>query len=195
MLQTLCVSTLNFSFAGSCNATIINSECFIMGADIVHILNGSRNADFAAYLVYVSSEFHSAGTLLRLFRNLTSSHLKSGKLALNAEMGTFGDDIPNAIRVEYLSPLPILPEILVDDLESSEDALLTPRDTTLSFNPWTVAGAVAMSTGGLMALVIWNRNRRTRNRRHLQLLEDEPQQAPSSTIMESALRDAVSHPL
>jgi hypothetical protein len=110
-------------------------------------------------------------------------------------MGTFGDDIPNAIRVEYLSPLPILPEVLVDDQEGSEDALLEPEGTTLSFNPWTVAGAVAMSTGGLMALVIWNRNRRTRNRRHLQLLEDEPQQAPSSSLRETALREVVSHPL
>ena len=110
-------------------------------------------------------------------------------------MGTFGDDIPNVIRVEYLSPLPILPEVFLGDQEDAEDALLTTENTKLSFNPWTVAGAVAMSTGGLMALVIWSRNRRTRNRRHLQLLEDEPQQPAPSDIRESAVREVVTHPL
>lgn len=140
-----------------------------MGADIVYILNGSRNADYSAYLAY---------------------------LALNDEMGSFDEELFDVERVEYLAPLPILPPVALDDPDTSADGFLSSGQTTITFNPWTVGTAVAMSTGGVMALFLWSRNRRTRNRRHMQLLEDVSVGQPSSAPQESAQqREVVSHPL
>jgi hypothetical protein len=138
-----------------------------MQADIVYILNGARNSDYAAYLAY---------------------------LGLHKEMDGFDDDLPMVARVEYLSPLPILPPVTLEDPDSTTDGLLSSRKTSLSFNPWAVSACVAMSTGGLMALMVWNRNRQTRNRRHIQLLEDVSETAPQSAPRESAQRELVSHP-
>ena len=138
-----------------------------MEADIAYILNGDKNADYAAYLAYLS---------------------------LHDEMGSFNEGLPHIARVEYLAPLPILPPVSLDDQGPSGNGVLSPPGSTLTFNPWTVGAAVAMSTGGLMALMVWNRNRRTRNRRHIQLLEDISVNPPSSP-RESAQREIVSHPL
>ena len=77
----------------------------------MYILNGTRNADMAAYLAY---------------------------LALNNDMGSFDEELANVSRVEYLAPQPILPAVALDSEESTPGTLLTSRRTIVSFRPWTV---------------------------------------------------------
>ncbi|CAB9521706.1 expressed unknown protein [Seminavis robusta] len=158
----------NSYFLRPCNATTIQENCFIMGADVVFILNGERNADFDAYLAY---------------------------LALNSEMSSFDDDVPNVTRVEYLSPLPILPPVSLEDQESSTDNLLTPGGNSLSVNPIAVGATVGMSVFGLLALLAWSQNRRTRDRRHHQLVEEASLQPSSSNYGGGSHREVVSHPI
>lgn len=168
LLPLFLLITETFVPTGSCNSSIVDAGCYIMEADILYILNGNTNADLAAYKAY---------------------------LALNDEMSSFDEGLPHVARVEYLAPLPILPPNPREDQPNPGDAFLTSGKSSISFNRWTVGAAVAMSTGGLMALMVWNRNRRTRNRRHIQLLEDISVNPPMANPPEQAQREIVVHPL
>lgn len=127
-----------------------------MEANVVYILDGDRKADFAAYEAY-----------LELLEN----------------MDTFAEDdqLPETIeRVKYISPSPVLPPLSNEDDPTAQGGLLTSGRNTLGARPWAIGATVAMSVGGLMALLVWNRNRRTRNRRHVQLMEDMSITSPTS---------------
>ena len=141
-----------------------------MEADVIYILNGNMNADYAAYLAY---------------------------LALHKEMSSFDEGLPQVTRVEYLSPLPILPPVSIEDQESSGDEFISSNTSKVTFSPYTIGASVAVSMGGLMALVVWNRNRRTRNRRHMMLeeVDEESETSPASSPRDNAQREVISHPL
>jgi hypothetical protein len=113
-----------------------------------------------------------------------------------ADQTVFLDAFPELDRIEYVSPLPLLPPFSTpqDDGQSPD---LQASNSTLSVTPWTVGAVLAMckyrlvrstsqstftpshylllsvaGVGGIVALWVWGRNRRTRNRRHMHLLEE-----------------------
>jgi hypothetical protein len=104
----------------------------------------------------------------------------SGYVALEEAIydGTF-DNITGLIWIQYLEPYPLNPPLGDDDDNVVGDdnggagtfaPLQSPEISSVS--PWTLGAVVAMSIGGIAALVVWARNRRVRNERHLQLVED-----------------------
>ena len=153
---------------GLCNATIDDASCFVMGADIVYILNGNRNTDYSAYLAY---------------------------LALNDQMGGYDAELPDVARVLYLNPTPVLPPVAVGDPDPSADEFISSGNDTISNSPWIVGAAVAMITTGLLTMMVWKRNRRNQDRymRQLELDDVSDTGAPENSPRESA--QVVSHPL
>jgi hypothetical protein len=67
--------------------------------------------------------------------------------------------VPTLVRLEYLSPLPLpIPPQLTG--------------ARLSVSPWTIGACAATIMGGIISIVVWARNRRSRHRRHIQLMDD-----------------------
>ncbi|KAL7555963.1 hypothetical protein ACA910_003229 [Epithemia clementina (nom. ined.)] len=108
-----------------------------------------RSADSAAFLSYIALQENMDGFI-------------------------FGSEISELDRMEYLSPLPLIPLIEDPIIEASPSS-------DLSLSPYTLGAVVAMSVVGLVALSAWARNRSTRNNRHMALIEsmsiDTPQGA------------------
>lgn len=107
-----------------------------------------------------------------------------GYVRLQEEMdgGSFLPPIQGLRRVKYLSPLPLLPPI-VDDTTASPTLSPSAAQSNLSISPWTLGAVIATCIGGLVALSVWVRNRRTRNERHMQLLEDVSLSSPQSSMI------------
>lgn len=84
-------------------------------------------------------------------------------------------NITDLKRIEYLLPKIVLPTATNGPTASPAFARQTG---TLSVSPWTVGSALAMSFGGATALLLWLRNRRLRNERHMQLLEEMSETSP-----------------
>lgn len=95
----------------------------------MYILNGTRNADMAAYLAY---------------------------LALSSDMGSFDDELVNVSRVEYLAPQPILPAVKLDTEEGNQGSLLSSRQRE-GTRPWAVgAGKPINSVCKKTTSYTWN---------------------------------------
>lgn len=97
-----------------------------------------------------------------------------GYVTLQEEMdqGGFVEDVVVLDRVEYLSPLPFLPPPVQEPEEPTVPPQSQLEPGPVSVSPWTVGAVVAMCLGGLLAMWVWARNRRTRHQRHMQLMED-----------------------
>lgn len=97
------------------------------------------------------------------------------------EDGLVTETIPQINRTEYIGPQPLLPTIVADDddLGGTQIPILQATER-VTVSAWTVGAVLAMSVGGVVAIGAWFRNRRTRNRRHMQLVEDMSMASPSS---------------
>jgi hypothetical protein len=87
-------------------------------------------------------------------------------------------------KLTYIAPLPRDPspaELPIDPAPG------TSSKSTVS--PWMIGAAVAMSTGGLMALAVWLHNRRTRHKRHVELVDEQQQNSVAPVSLFSAERD------
>jgi hypothetical protein len=87
------------------------------------------------------------------------------------DLGSFVDKLPILDRVEYLHPLPLFPPNVVGEAPTAAPGL-SSSEGNLNVSPWTLGAVIAMCVGGAVALYVWARNRRTRNQRHMHLLED-----------------------
>ena len=84
--------------------------------------------------------------------------------ALQSAMNNYtGDGIDTVVRLDYLAPTPIMP-----------DGATTPESQPAgrSVSALAIGAAAAMVAGGTLALYVWVHNRRTRNKRHVELQED-----------------------
>lgn len=138
-------------FSGSCDPSVeIAESCTIMETELLFFLNGDVNPDQAAYAGYRAIE---------------------DSMTNDEYIGV----VPTLVRLEYLSPLPlpIPPQLTGDGSTTYPPILVTSTgDARLSVSPWTIGACVATITGGIISLVVWARNRRSRHRRHIQLMED-----------------------
>lgn len=84
-------------------------------------------------------------------------------------------------KLSYIAPLP---------RNTTQEESVTPDDGKSGFkvSPWAIGACVAMSTGGIMAFVVWFHNRRTRHKRHVELVDVE-QNSLSPVSLFSAERD------
>ena len=86
--------------------------------------------------------------------------------ALQSAMNDYtGDGIDSVVRLDYLAPTPTDP----NDSNDPESA----QTTTGGVSPLAIGAAAALVAGGTLALFVWHRNRSTRNKRHVELEEDE----------------------
>lgn len=95
--------------------------------------------------------------------------------------------VPTVLKVVYKSPLPLpAPPQVIEDEGSNNGGNnhITARDTQLRVSPWTIGACVASVLGGVVSLLVWSRNRRSRHRRHIQLVED-------CSVMDPAARNPV----
>ena len=153
-----------------CKALI--SACRVFETIFQIVVNEDLNPDVAAFLGYVS-------------------------LQEEMDRGAFVAAVPILDRCKYLRPLPLLPPVdNNDDNGLAPEPELSPKDR-VSVSPWTLGAVSTMckSQGrsvascsiiplsslllstlsavvGIIALVAWLRNRMTRNRRHMELIED-----------------------
>lgn len=100
----------------------------------------------------------------------------SGYRAIEDKMdnGEYLGIIPTVVGLKYLSPLPlpVPPQLQGGITSTNPPGALTTDDVRPSVSPWTIGASVATIVGGFLSVVIWTRNRRSRNRRHIQLMED-----------------------
>ena len=85
--------------------------------------------------------------------------------ALQSAMENYtGDGIDTVVRLDYVAPTPTMPT----------GANLPESGTSgLNFSPFAIGACAAMLAGGTLAIAVWMHNRRTRNKRHVQLAEDQ----------------------
>lgn len=133
---------------GECQPQLPGTACTVFETEFRFVVDEELDPESAAFLGYVF---------------------------LQEEMddGAFTDAIPIIDRIKYLSPTPLLPPIVDggNGLPTSPDS--SEGEIALGVSPWTLAAVLSMCIGGLVALAVWVRNRRTRNERHMQLLESE----------------------
>lgn len=98
-----------------------------------------------------------------------------GNLFVRDEMdsGAFAESIPELDRATFIGPQPLLPTIVGADDDDVAAIPILEASERLTVSAWTVGAVLAMSVGGVVAIGAWFRNRRTRNRRHMQLVEEE----------------------
>ena len=132
-----------FTSATGADCTPEVSFCTTLETTFQVVVDGELDPDVASFLGYVTLQEEMNG-------------------------GVFENAIEILDRIEYLSPLPLLPPIITPIV--TQEPILA-RDS-LGVSPWTISAVLAMSLGGLTALWVWARNRRNRNRQHLHLLED-----------------------
>ena len=101
-----------------------------------------------------------------------------GYLYLDDEMSNFPEQLPILCDAIYLFPTPELPPNI--EIPDPTEAPLE-SDSELGVSMWTIGGVIIASTGGLVALWVWFRNRRLRNERHVQMIEDLSQASPLET--------------
>ena len=84
--------------------------------------------------------------------------------------------IPPILRLVYLSPLPlpVPPAQNSSGTVSAQPPSVVASQNSRNVSPWTIGACVATIMGGLISIVIWSKNRRSRHRRHVQLLEEVP---------------------
>lgn len=127
------------------------SSCTTYQTTFQIVVDKSVDPDLAAFLAYV-------------------------RLQENMDGGSFTRNILMLDRIEYASPLPLLPPITAPI--STQPPASGTREGSLTVSPWTIGAVLAMCMGGTVALWAWARNRQTRNRRHMQLLEDMSVSSP-----------------
>jgi hypothetical protein len=110
-------------------------------------LNEIVEADYAAYVAYLA------------IRNAM-------------EQGTYLVEDPLLVKLQYLSPSPDFPNTNTGLSSTSTDAPPSWNQGS-SISAWTTGACITVSAGGLVALLVWGRNRWTRHRRHIQLLEED----------------------
>jgi hypothetical protein len=85
--------------------------------------------------------------------------------ALQEAMSNYSpDEIDTVVRLTYLAPTPIDPV---------PATLPETRSSKPFFSPLAIGACAAMVTGGTLALYVWAHNRRTHNKRHVELREDQ----------------------
>ncbi|GKY96335.1 hypothetical protein MPSEU_000593200 [Mayamaea pseudoterrestris] len=109
------------------------------------------------------------------------------------EKDAFVNQVPSLDEIEYLSPSPLLPPITGLDGSPSSTTDENPASSKgdLSVNQWTLGAVLTMCIGGAIALAVWVRNRRTRNERHLQLMEDISIASPADHLVGHERSDEV----
>lgn len=127
---------------GACTSII--SPCVELESEFEFYAAGDVDTDLAAFMSYL----------------LLQEEMDSGLFAL---------DVPLVDRVEYVSPLPLLPPLVLDP---ETFAPVSSSRGGGGISPWTLGAVVAMSISGLVSLAVWARNRRTRNERHMHLMEE-----------------------
>lgn len=84
--------------------------------------------------------------------------------ALQTAMNNYtGDGIDSVVRLDYLAPTPTEP-----DSSSAPES----ETATGGVSPLAIGAAAALVAGGTLALYVWHHNRRSRNKRHVELQED-----------------------
>jgi hypothetical protein len=134
-----------------------------METELLFFLNGAVDPDEAAYAGYMA-----------IGESMTN----------DSYIGV----VPTVVRLEYLSPLPlpVPPQLTGDGMKTNSPIVLSSgRDERLSVSPWTIGASVATIMGGLISITVWARNRRSRQRRHIQLMEE-------TSMMEASARNPVS---
>lgn len=123
------------------------SNCTVLTSEFQLAINSDADADVVAFLGY---------------------------LAIRDDMdaGVFASSIENVDRAVYLAPLPLLPPSIEDGDQQPEPVPVLESGGSGSVSPLALSAVLAMSIGGTVALLAWVRNRRTRNERHLTLMED-----------------------
>jgi hypothetical protein len=85
--------------------------------------------------------------------------------ALQEAMANYSpDEIDTVVRLTYLAPTPIEP-VPANVAET--------RSSKPFFSPLAIGACAAMLTGGTLALYVWVHSRRTRNKRHVELIEEQ----------------------
>lgn len=116
------------------------SLCTTMETDFSFAVDETMNSDLAAFLAYVSLQDGMDG-------------------------GRFTMEIDGVDRMEYLSPLPLIPPF-------PPNGQLAAEGDDVGVSPFTMGAVALVSIGGFLALGTWARNRRNRNTQHMHLLEN-----------------------
>lgn len=136
-----------------------------METNILFFLNGVVDQDEAAYAGYIAIE---------------------DSMSTDKYIGV----VPTVVKLEYLSPLPLPtpPQLNGSGLTTDPPpttVMTSDRGAKLSLSPWTIGACVATIFGAIISVSAWARNRRSRQRRHVQMMED-------ASLMESTSRNLVS---
>lgn len=135
-----------------CPSTLNDTEsCTVLETEMIFFLNGDQDLDIAQYLAYAKIE---------------EEMTEDGYVGI----------VPTVLLVEYLSPLPLVPPppLVVGSeafTQSPVEVVSTSADR-LSVSPWTIGACAATVMGGIVSLMVWSRNRRSRQRRHMHALQD-----------------------
>lgn len=85
--------------------------------------------------------------------------------ALQSAMDNYtADSIDTVVRLDYLAPTPTMP--------GGSTSPPAQTRSTRGVSPLVIGACAAMVAGGTLALYVWVHNRRTRNKRHVELEED-----------------------
>jgi hypothetical protein len=136
-----------------------------METDLLFFLYGAVDQDEAAYAGYIAIE---------------------DSMSTDKYIGV----VPTVVKLEYLSPLPlpIPPQLNGSGLTTDPPptaVMISDRGAKLSLSPWTIGACVVTIFGAIISVSAWARNRRSRQRRHVQMMED-------MSLMESTSRNPVS---
>mmetsp|Transcript_10732 Transcript_10732/g.29582 ORF Transcript_10732/g.29582 Transcript_10732/m.29582 type:complete len:510 (+) Transcript_10732:516-2045(+) len=146
--------SIETTFTGE-SCTPQETICTILQTDFHFWVEEQVNPEAAAFLSYVA-------------------------LQEDVDGGIMASQIPQVDRMQYLSPLPLLPPIADDD-DDDPNLIIADRDN-VTVSPFTIGAVVTMSIGGLLALWAWARNRHTRNNRHMHLLENMSLESPDESL-------------
>jgi hypothetical protein len=132
----------------------------VLETDLAFIINEDINPQYAAYASY-----------LALKEGMTND--------------TFVESLEEILRLTYLAPLPLVPPpnttqpLHTVETDTGNDG---GNDGDSKTKSWTIGACVVMSTGGLVALGAWFYNRRIRQKRHVELIDNQVDDRSNSPV-------------
>ena len=142
---------MDYTLVVPCNPTMDReNECFILQTTFIIGVEGPVDTDIAAYEAYKAIQESMVN-------------------------GTYTEAVPDVVFLEFLSPLPLIKPPRSGVGENSPDSVgNSDVQRDVDVNPWAISFSVASVMGGFVSLLLYARNRRSRQNRGARLDETTP---------------------